>query len=82
MKKLLFLIPVFVLAGINDSYAFKKGFREGKMLKQIMFGKILSQEEINKKCLNIFNKYKNDKYIQENKNIFLKGCKEGLSSGF
>ena len=82
MKKILFIIPVFVLAGINDSYAFKKGFSEGKILKQMMFGKMLTQNQINKKCLNVLYKYKNDKYIQENKDIFLKGCEEGLSSGF
>ena len=82
MKKLMFLIPVFMIAGINDSYAFKKGFNEGKILKQMMFGRMLTQNQINKKCLNVLDKYKNDKYIQKNKDIFLKGCEEGLSSGF
>ena len=79
MKKILFFIPLFLFAGINDSYAFKKGYMEGKIIKQMMFGKMLSQKEINKKCLNALKRYSNDNYIKENKDIFLKGCKEALS---
>ena len=82
MKKILLLIPLFLFAGVNNSYAFKKGYMEGKIIKHMIFGRMLSQKEINKKCKNALNKYKNNNYIQANKNIFLKGCEEALSSGF
>ena len=31
MRKLIFFIPFILFAGVNDSYAFKKGFEEGKL---------------------------------------------------
>ena len=79
MKRILFLLPIFLFAGLNNSYAFKKGYQEGLILKQMLFGKILTKKEINKKCLNIWQKDSKDNYIKENRDIFLKGCKEALS---
>ena len=78
MKILIFILPIFLFGGINDSYAFKKGYQEGKIIKQMMFGRILSNELINKKCLNAYEN-QTEKYIKENKETFLKGCKEALS---
>ena len=80
MKKIIFLLPIFLLAGLNDSYAFKKGFEEGKIIKMSLFNRFLSKEVINKKCLEAYEKdSKDNKYIKENKNVFLKGCIEALS---
>ena len=78
MKKLVFLIPLFVFAGLNNSYAFKRGYKEGKIVKHMLFGKMLTNKEINNKCLEIFESIK-DKYIKKNRDVFLKGCKEALS---
>ena len=77
MKKVLFLIPIFLLAGINDSYAFKKGYQEGQIIKHMMFNRMLNQNQIQNKCLQAFKNIK-DEYIQKNKNLFLKGCEEAL----
>ena len=81
MKKLIFFIPFILFAGINDSYAFKKGFEEGKIIKMSLFNRFLSKEIIDKKCLEAYQKdSKVSKYIKENKDVFLKGCREALSS--
>ena len=81
MRKLLFLIPIFLFAGINDSYAFKKGYQEGKNIKMRLFNKSLSLTSINKICLEIYERdAKKNRYIKDNKEIFLKGCKEALTS--
>jgi len=82
MKKVLFLFPVFLLAGLNNSYAYQKGYKEGMIIKQMIFGKILTQKQIEKKCLNIWKKDSTDNYIKQNKDTFLKGCEEALSPGF
>ncbi len=81
MKKLLFLFPIFVFAGLNNSYAYKKGYQEGMIIKQTLFGKILSQEEISNKCLKAWKKDSNNDYIKQNKDTFLKGCEAALRSG-
>ncbi len=82
MKKIaLLFVPLFLLAGINDSYAFKQGYREGMIIKQSLFNKMLSKKQIKQKCLNAWQKDSNDRYIKQNKKIFLKGCQEALSSG-
>jgi len=80
MKRLIFLMPVFLFAGINDSYAFKKGYQEGMIIKRMSFGRILNQKEITKKCLNVWQKDSVDNYIKQNKDVFLKGCEEALKS--
>ena len=79
MKKLLFLFPLFLFAGLNNSYAYKKGYQEGLIIKRSSFGKIFSLKDINKKCLNVWEKDSKEDYIKQNKNTFLKGCKEALS---
>ncbi len=79
MKKAIFILPVLMFAGINDSYAFKKGFNEGLLIKQGLFGKILNKKEINNKCYNIYKKDSKDKYIKQNKKIFMQGCVQALS---
>ena len=80
MKRLIFLLPIFLFAGINNSYAFKKGYQEGLIIKRMSFGKIFNKKEINKKCLNVWKKDSIDNYIKQNRDIFLKGCKEALES--
>ena len=79
MKRVLFLLPIFLFAGLNNSYAFKKGYQEGLIIKQMLFGKTLTKKEIYKKCLNSWQRDSKDNYIKENKDTFLKGCKEALS---
>ncbi len=82
MKKIFFILPIFLYAGLNNSYAYKKGFQEGMIIKHMLFGKILNQTQINQKCLNIWKKDSTQDYIKENKDTFLKGCKEALSPTF
>ncbi len=79
MKKLLFLLPVFIFAGLNNSYAYKKGYQEGMLIRQSNFKANFSLEEINKKCLKAWKKDSQEDYIKQNKDTFLKGCKEALS---
>jgi len=80
MKKILFLMPIFLFAGLNNSYAYQKGYKEGMIIKQMIFGKFLTQKQIEKKCLNTWKKDSTDNYIKQNKDTFLKGCEAGLSS--
>ena len=82
MKKIFFLLPIFLFAGINSSYPFKQGYKEGNIIKQTLFGRVLSSQEIYNRCLNVWKKDSVDKSIKNNKDLFLKGCKEALSSGF
>ena len=79
MKKILLLMPIFLFAGLSSSYPFKQGYKEGMIIKQSLFGKFLNQKEVYNKCLNAYKKDSNDKVIKNNKNLFLKGCKEALS---
>ena len=79
MKKLAIFLPIFVFAGLNNSYAYQKGYKEGVNIKRSLFGKLLTLKKINKLCLNSWEKYSHDNYIKENKETFLKGCKEALS---
>ena len=78
MKRLIFILPIFLFAGINDSYAFKKGYQEGLHIKRSFFG-MLNNEQINGKCLQAYKRNSQNRYIKENKDTFLKGCKEALS---
>ena len=78
MKKLLFLFPVFIFAGLNNSYAYKKGYQEGILVKHSSFKKVFSLKEIDKKCLKLWKKDSKEDYIKQNKDTFLKGCKEAL----
>jgi len=80
MKKILFLFPVFLFAGLNNSYAYQKGYQEGIIIKQMMFGKFLTKKQIENKCFNIWKKDSTDNYIKQNKDTFLKGCEAALSS--
>jgi len=82
MKKILFFIPIFLFAGLNNSYAYQKGYREGNTLKQMMFGRSLTSKQIEEKCLKIWQKDSSDKYIKQNKTTFLQGCEEALTSAF
>jgi len=82
MKKILFFIPIFLFAGLNNSYAYQKGYSEGKILKQMMFGRNFTPKQREEKCLKIWQKDSSDKYIQQHKTTFLQGCEEALSSSF
>ena len=81
MKKVLIILPMFLFAGLNNSYAYKKGYQEGIIIKQSLFGRVLSQKEISAKCLKAWEKDANNDYIKQNKDTFLKGCEEALKSG-
>ena len=80
MKKILFFLPIFLFAALNSSYPFKQGYNEGSLIKQSLFGRVLNNNEIKQKCLKAWQKDSNDKVIKNNKDLFLKGCKEALSS--
>ena len=82
MKKIFLLLPVFLLAGVNTSYPFRQGYNEGNIIKQSLFGKVLNSTDVYNRCLNAWKKNSVDKVIKNNKNLFLKGCKEALSRGF
>ncbi len=82
MKIIVLLLPIFVFAGLNNSYAYKKGYQEGIIISHSLFGKILSQKEINNKCLKAWEKDSDNNYVKQNKDTFLKGCEAALSSGF
>ena len=77
MKKLLLLLPIFIFAGTNNSYAFKKGYQEGLNIKRSIFG-VLTDKQINSKCIQAYERNAKSRYIKENKDIFIKGCKEAL----
>ena len=81
MKKIFLLLPIFLLAGINSSYPFRQGYNEGNIIKQSLFGRVLNSKEIYNRCLNVWKKDCVDKSIKNNKDLFLKGCKEALSNG-
>ena len=82
MKKLVVFLPLFLFGGLNNSYAYKKGYQEGLIIKQTLFGKFLNQKEIEKKCITIWKKDSKDDYIKQNKDTFLKGCEEALTPSF
>ena len=82
MKKIFLLLPIFLFAGINNSYPFRQGYNEGKIIKQTLFGKILNSKEINQKCQDAWKRNSKDIVVKNHKNLFLQGCKEALSSGF
>jgi len=82
MKFFLVLLPIFLLAGINNSYPFRQGYNEGMIVKQTLFGRVLSSKEVYNKCLSIWKKDSVDTSIKNNKNLFIKGCEEALNSGF
>jgi len=83
MKKILVFFPIIIFAGLNNSYTYQKGFREGVILKQQSFGKIFSQKEINNKCLEIYKRDSlKDNDVKFHKDTFLKGCKEALEPTF
>ena len=77
MKRVFLLLPILLFAGINDSYAFKKGYQEGLNIKRSIFG-MLNDKKIESKCLQAYERNSQNRYIKENKDIFLKGCKEAL----
>ena len=82
MRKILLFLPIFLFAGLNNSYAYKKGYQEGLIIKQMLFGKRLTSKQIEQKCLLVWQKYSKDDYINQNKDTFLKGCEAALSSTF
>jgi len=82
VKRILIFFPVIIFAGLNNSYAYQKGFREGMILKQRSFGKFFNQKEIYNKCLEIYKRDSIDNYIKSNKDTFLKGCEEALKPTF
>ena len=83
MKKIFLLLPIFLFAGVNTSYPFRQGYKEGTIIKQTLFGRVLNSNQIKIRCLNAWKRDANDKVIQNNKNLFLQGCEEALkSSGF
>ena len=82
MKKLLFFLPILLFAGLNNSFAYQKGYKEGLIMKQTLFGKFLTQKEIKQKCLNIWKKDSSNDYIKQNKDTFLKGCEAALTPAF
>ena len=78
MKKIIFLsLALFLFAGNLSSSAYLKGKNEGKIIKQMLFGKILSKKEKINKCRNALKNYKI--FTKQQKKDFLRGCLESLS---
>ena len=79
MKKIFIFLPIFLFAGINSSYPFRQGYTEGNIIKQSLFGRVLNSKEVYNRCLSVWKKDSVDNVIKNNKDLFLKGCKEALS---
>jgi len=78
MKKgLIFIISSILFAGSMSSSAYLKGQIEGRIIKQSLFGRMLSYKEKLSKCNNTLQNYKN--FNEKQKRDFLKGCIETLS---
>jgi len=76
-KSVILVIASFVFAGSISSSAYLKGQIEGKIIKQSLFGRMLSYKEKLNKCNNALQNYKN--FNKKQKRDFLKGCIEILS---
>jgi len=76
-KSVILVIATFLFAGNMSSSAYLKGQIEGKIIKQSLFGKILSYKEKLNKCNNALKNYKN--FNEKQKRDFIKGCIESLS---
>jgi len=76
-KSVILVIASFVFAGSMSSSAYLKGQIEGKIIKQSLFGRMLSYKEKLSKCNNTLRNYKN--FNEKQKRDFLKGCIEILS---
>ena len=76
-KSIILIIASFVFAGSMSSSAYLKGQIEGRIIKQSLFGKMLSYKEEFAKCSNALKNYKN--FNEKQKRDFIKGCIESLN---